>query len=374
MKSKKKALYALGILFFLGVSLLLFVIAADEQSVLSSGLPTTDRMSLADFIAKGSGKNQHIELTDFYFGKPYLYAAKLVQFKEVYVSLFPTGKPENAGNLHLLLWIRNDRNSNERLIQSEQDLDRFMADFRRNRRSVTGVLRRPIERVRKLTAEAYPEADVQSLQVLWAREFPDQQSTNVLWILGGLCFVAAGVCAFAYKRFGEKSEDVEMELHLTPPEAASGKEFHVSVPERTEIITVNVPPGAQDGARLRLRGMGRLGKNGKSKGDLYIRLRVTRSMPQPTFRLTVEEVFYIKPPVDRVILVGTVQDGTVKAGDAATVECAAGSVSVTVEGIEAFKQGDVKQASKGEQVGLKLRGITKDQPSKGDQVSGKRGG
>ena len=65
-----------------------------------------------------------------------------------------------------------------------------------------------------------------------------------------------------------------MELHLTPPEAASGKEFHVSVPERTEIITVNVPAGAQDGARLRLRGMGRLGKNGKSKGDLYIRLRV----------------------------------------------------------------------------------------------------
>jgi DnaJ-class molecular chaperone len=112
------------------------------------------------------------------------------------------------------------------------------------------------------------------LQVLWARKFPDQQSTNVLWILWGLCFVAAGVCAFAYRRFGGKSEDVEMELHLTPPEAASGKEFHVSVPERTEIITVNVPAGAQDGARLRLRGMGRLGKNGKSKGDLYIRLRV----------------------------------------------------------------------------------------------------
>jgi hypothetical protein len=30
--------------------------------------------------------------------------------------------------------------------------------------------------------------------------------------------------------------------------------------------------------------------------------------------VTVEEVFYIKPPVDRVILVGTVQEGTVEAG------------------------------------------------------------
>jgi translation elongation factor EF-Tu-like GTPase len=97
-------------------------------------------------------------------------------------------------------------------------------------------------------------------------------------------------------------------------------------------------------------------------------------MPQPTFQFTVEEVFYIKPPVDRVILVGTVQEGTVKAGDAATVECKAGSVSVVVEGIEAFQQDDVKRATKGEQVGLKLRGITKDQPSKGDRVMGKGGG
>ena len=100
----------------------------------------------------------------------------------------------------------------------------------------------------------------------------------------------------------------------------------------------------------------------------------TPPMPQPIFRFMVEEVFYIKPPVDRVILVGTVQDGTVKAGDAATVECAAGSVSVVVESIETFKQGDVKQATKGEQVGLKLRGITKDQPSKGVRVIGKSGG
>jgi hypothetical protein len=274
MKSKKRAFYALGILFFLGISLLLFIIAADEQSVLSSGSPAADRMSLAGFIAKGSGGNQHIELTDFYFGKTYLYAAKLVQFNEVYVPLFPTGEPENAGNLHVLLWIRNDRNSNERLIQNQQDLDRFVADRSRNPQSVTGVLRRPIERVRTLTSEAYPGTDVQSLHVLWARRFPDQRSTNVLWILCGLCFVAAGVCAFVYRRSGGKSADVEMELHLTPPQAASGKEFHVSVPGRTEVISVNVPAGAPDGARLRLRGMGRLGKNRKPKGDLYIRLRV----------------------------------------------------------------------------------------------------
>jgi translation elongation factor EF-Tu-like GTPase len=97
-------------------------------------------------------------------------------------------------------------------------------------------------------------------------------------------------------------------------------------------------------------------------------------MTQPTFRFTVEEVFYIKPPVDRVILVGTIQEGTVRTGDTATVECKAGPVSVVVEGIEAFKQADITQASKGEQVGLKLRGINKDQPAKGDRIVGSSGG
>ena len=276
MKSKKKrAISAVGILMFSGVALLLFIIAANEQSVLSSGLPDAERMSLADLVAKGPGKNKHIELTDFYFGKPYIYAAKLVQFEDVYLPVFSAGGPENATNLRVLVWIRNDRNSNERLIQSEDDLDQFIADLNRNPRSVKGVLWQPIERVRELTAEAYPGTDVQSLQILWARNFPSQQLVNVLWTLLGLCFVAAGLCAFAYKRAGRRLADTEMELHLTPVEAAAGRQFQINIPERQDVITVNVPAGVRDGARLRLRGMGRPGKNAKSDGDLYICLRVT---------------------------------------------------------------------------------------------------
>jgi translation elongation factor EF-Tu-like GTPase len=107
-----------------------------------------------------------------------------------------------------------------------------------------------------------------------------------------------------------------------------------------------------------------------------LRLRGKRKpIDEPNIvRLSVEEVFYIKPSVDRVILVGTVQGGTVKAGGTASVECKGGPVSVVVEGIESFKQGAIKQASKGDQVGLKLRGIGKDQPSKGDWVIGKSRG
>jgi translation elongation factor EF-1alpha len=97
-------------------------------------------------------------------------------------------------------------------------------------------------------------------------------------------------------------------------------------------------------------------------------------MTKPTFQFTVEEVFYIKPPVDRVILVGTVLEGTVTPGEHAIVECRTGPVSVVVEGIEGIQEGNIRQANKGEQVGLKLRGITQKQASKHNRVVGTSGG
>ena len=89
----------------------------------------------------------------------------------------------------------------------------------------------------------------------------------------------------------------------------------------------------------------------------------------PTVTFTVEEVFYIKPPVDRVILVGTITHGVVRVGDKLIVHTASGPVSVAVENIETIQHGDLKQASKSQQVGLRLTGIRKDQPSRGDRVT-----
>jgi hypothetical protein len=202
---KKKAFYALAVMIFLGAGLALFIVAAEEQSVISSGLPAADRIRLQDLITQGSGKNKHVELVDFYFGKQYIYAAKMVQFRDVYLPVFPNGESENASNLQILLWIRNDRNSNEPLVESQQDLDRFVAEFNRRPRSVTGILRKPIDKVRTLTADAYPGTNRQSLQILWARHFPDQQSINVLWGILTLCLVAAAACAVAYRRQSRSS-------------------------------------------------------------------------------------------------------------------------------------------------------------------------
>jgi molecular chaperone DnaJ len=42
----------------------------------------------------------------------------------------------------------------------------------------------------------------------------------------------------------------------------------------TETVTVEVPPGVDDGTRLRMVGRGEAGRNGASPGDLYVRTRI----------------------------------------------------------------------------------------------------
>ncbi|HEY6213842.1 MAG TPA: J domain-containing protein [Vicinamibacterales bacterium] len=50
---------------------------------------------------------------------------------------------------------------------------------------------------------------------------------------------------------------------------------------RTETLTVNVPPGLADGARIRVAGKGHVGRNGGENGDLYITVHIE---PHPVFR------------------------------------------------------------------------------------------
>lgn len=102
MMNKRKTLCALGMPTFCGATLGVFLTAADEQSIQSSGSPAADRISLKELMAHGPGKNRHVELRDFYFGKQYIYTTKLVQFNEVYVPMFPSGEPEAASDLQFL--------------------------------------------------------------------------------------------------------------------------------------------------------------------------------------------------------------------------------------------------------------------------------
>ena len=92
------------------------------------------------------------------------------------------------------------------------------------------------------------------------------------------------------------------------------------------------------------------------------------------FEFQVHDVFYIKSPIDRVILTGRMERGRVHKGDAAVVQTRTGPVRVMVEGIEVlgWRPGDPETitATAGDQIGLRLTGISRDQPSPGDRVIG----
>ena len=49
----------------------------------------------------------------------------------------------------------------------------------------------------------------------------------------------------------------------------------------SETIDVNIPPGVNDGSKIRLAGKGEPGRQGAPPGDLYI---ITRVRPHPVFK------------------------------------------------------------------------------------------
>ncbi len=63
----------------------------------------------------------------------------------------------------------------------------------------------------------------------------------------------------------------------TPCPSCGGQQVEM----RTEPLTINVPPGIGDGARIRVPGKGHVGRNGGASGDLYITLHV---QPHPLFQ------------------------------------------------------------------------------------------
>jgi curved DNA-binding protein len=89
-----------------------------------------------------------------------------------------------------------------------------------------------------------------------------------------------------------KGQDLEMELPVFLEETLSGTtkalDYHVPVitnNQRQQIkksLKVKIPAGVTDGERIRLKGQGALGRQGKLNGDLYL---VIRLVPHPLFDL-----------------------------------------------------------------------------------------
>jgi DnaJ-class molecular chaperone len=65
--------------------------------------------------------------------------------------------------------------------------------------------------------------------------------------------------------------DIEVEVPVAPWEAALGA--NITVPTLDGQVEMKVPPGAQGGNRLRLRGQG-LNRRDGGRGDEYVRLKI----------------------------------------------------------------------------------------------------
>ena len=74
-----------------------------------------------------------------------------------------------------------------------------------------------------------------------------------------------------HPRYRVNGDDLEMDLPLWPWQAVLGAEVKIETPDGA--VTLKVPPGTQNGGRLRLRGRGLPRREG-TRGDLYAVVRV----------------------------------------------------------------------------------------------------
>lgn len=76
----------------------------------------------------------------------------------------------------------------------------------------------------------------------------------------------------------ERGKDRYDVLALHPRQAQQGGEIRYRHGKRSKDLVIAIPPGTPDGQQIRLRGMGNAGKGGGQAGDLYLTVRVKRSL------------------------------------------------------------------------------------------------
>ena len=87
----------------------------------------------------------------------------------------------------------------------------------------------------------------------------------------------------------------------------------------------------------------------------------------PFFRMTVEDVFFIRGR--GTVVTGQIESGTLNVSDEIYIRRPNSSKKVTVTGIEMFRK-ILDQAHAGDNVGILLRDITKQEVDKGDVLLG----
>ena len=76
----------------------------------------------------------------------------------------------------------------------------------------------------------------------------------------------------------EKGRDVSETIELSPQQALEGGPYPYFYRKASKKLVVNVPPNLREGQRIRLAGMGEEGKGGGNAGDLYLKVKIRKSL------------------------------------------------------------------------------------------------
>jgi DnaJ-class molecular chaperone len=78
----------------------------------------------------------------------------------------------------------------------------------------------------------------------------------------------------------QNGSDVTEMIDLTPQEAEDGGPYPYYYRKKSKKLVVMLPQGLREGQRIRLAGMGEEGKGGAKPGDLYLAVRIKKSLMQ----------------------------------------------------------------------------------------------
>ncbi|MCA9531777.1 MAG: DnaJ domain-containing protein [Myxococcales bacterium] len=109
---------------------------------------------------------------------------------------------------------------------------------------------------------------------------------RVRWSTGGMGGMGGGGGFGGQRQWKTRGSDYEAEIVLSLEDAFHGGErtlrFENPATREAQEHRVRIPPGGQDGSRIRLKGRGAPGQGGGPAGDLWVTLRLR---PDPRFRL-----------------------------------------------------------------------------------------
>ena len=104
-----------------------------------------------------------------------------------------------------------------------------------------------------------------------------------------------------------RGRDVEQPITLTLEEAYKGttRRLRLATGSGTEQLEVRIPPGVDDGSRVRVAGKGQPGNHGSRSGDLLLLVRLS---PHPVFSRQAQDLHVdVQTPVTTAVLGGQVE-------------------------------------------------------------------